>query len=178
MSVVFYKNLHLILAWDLYNHFLKTTVTIIKLWSHCVHSRLPFFAIADFVSWIASIIIIMKGSSYSLRVMKSARNKSTHHLQSDQHQLGAASIATKTLQTIPSRGPTPAQTPDEVSSYPTFCLNHWINIQLSGKSQIIYQIVELLYCYCILSLKMYSKSVCHELHDDERFMIVSTSDTL
>jgi len=129
LSVVFYKNLHLILAWDLYNHFLKTTVTIIKLWSHCVHSRLPFFAIADLVSWIASIIIIMKGSSYSLRVMKSARNKSTHHLQSDQHQLGAASIATKTLQTIPSRGPTPAQTPDEVSSYPTFCLKCWMNIQ-------------------------------------------------
>ena len=66
----------------------------------------------------------MKGSSYSLRVMKSARNKGTHHLQQDQHQLGAASITTKTLQTIPSRGPTPAQTPDEVSSYQTFGIKY------------------------------------------------------
>ena len=56
--------------------------------------------------------------------MKNARNKATHHLQQDQHQLGAASIPTKTLQTIPSRGPTPAQTPDEVSSYPAFCLKY------------------------------------------------------
>ena len=110
--------------------------------------------------------------------MKNARNKATHHLQQDQHQLGAASIPTKTLQTIPSRGPTPAQTPDEVSSYPAFCLKYWMNIQLSGNSQIIYNIVEILYCYCILSLKMYIKSVCHELHDDERFIIVSTSDIL
>ena len=56
--------------------------------------------------------------------MKSARNKGTHHLQQDQHQLGAASITTKTLQTIPSRGPTPAQTPDEVSSYQTFGIKY------------------------------------------------------
>ena len=124
LSVIFYENLHLILAWDLFNHSLKTTVTIIKLWSHCVNSRLPLFKIADFVSWIASIIIIMKGSSYSLRVMKSARNKGTHHLPQDQHQLGAASIAMNALQTIPSRGPTPAQTPDEVSSYQTFGIKY------------------------------------------------------
>ena len=75
----------------------------------------------------------MKGSSYSLRVMKSARNKGTHHLPQDQHQLGAASITTKTLQTKPSCGPTPAQTPDEVSSYPTFCLKYWMNIQFVRK---------------------------------------------
>ena len=132
LSAVFYENLHLLLTWDLYNHSLKTTVTIIKLWSHCVNSRLPFFTIADIVSWIASIIIIMKGSSYSLRVMKNARNKGTHHLPQDQHQLGAASIAMNALQTIPSRGTTPAQTPDEVSFYPTFCINHYMNIQLFG----------------------------------------------
>ena len=59
--------------------------------------------------------------------MKSARNKGTHHLPQDQHQLGAASIAMNALQTIPSRGPTPAQTPDEVSSYQTFGINiKWI----------------------------------------------------
>ena len=51
-------------------------------------------------------------------------------------------------------------------------------VEKSDKSQTIYKIVEVLYCYCILSLRMYSKSVCHELHDDERFIIVSTSDIL
>ena len=53
----------------------------------------------------------MKGSSYSLRVMKKARH--TSHL-TDQHHLGASSLATATLHTIQSNSGTPVQTPDEV----------------------------------------------------------------
>ena len=43
--------------------------------------------------------------------MKNARHKPAH--LPDQHLLGASSLAAATLHTIASRGPTPAQTPDE-----------------------------------------------------------------
>ena len=57
----------------------------------------------------------MKGSSYSLRVMKNARTKSSH--LHEQQLLGASSLAAATLHTIASRGPTPTpQSPDEVST--------------------------------------------------------------
>ena len=56
----------------------------------------------------------MKGSSYSLRVMKNARTKSSH--LHEQQLLGASSLAAATLQTIASRGPTPTLSPDEVST--------------------------------------------------------------
>ena len=56
----------------------------------------------------------MKGSSYSLRVMKNARTKSSHF--HEQQLLGASSLAAATLHTIASRGPTPAVSPDEVST--------------------------------------------------------------
>ena len=55
----------------------------------------------------------MKGSSYSLRVMKNARTKSSH--LHEQQLLGASSLAAATLHTIASRGPTPVQSPEEVS---------------------------------------------------------------
>ena len=56
----------------------------------------------------------MKGSSYSLRVMKNARTKSSH--LHEQQLLGASSLAAATLHTIASRGPTPTVSPDEVST--------------------------------------------------------------
>ena len=46
--------------------------------------------------------------------MKNARTKSSH--LHEQQLLGASSLAAATLHTIASRGPTPAVSPDEVST--------------------------------------------------------------
>ena len=45
--------------------------------------------------------------------MKNARTKSSH--LHEQQLLGASSLAAATLHTIASRGPTPVQSPEEVS---------------------------------------------------------------
>ena len=46
--------------------------------------------------------------------MKNARTKSSH--LHEQQLLGASSLAAATLHTIASRGPTPTESPDEVST--------------------------------------------------------------
>ena len=47
--------------------------------------------------------------------MKNARHKTSHI--PEQHLLGASSLAAATLHTIASRGPTPVQSPDDVSIF-------------------------------------------------------------
>ena len=78
----------------------------------------------DFIAWIApliphwTLIIIMKGSSYSLRVMKNARHKPSH--LPELHHHAASSLAVAPLYNIQS--PTPSQIPEEEDV--SICLYH------------------------------------------------------